>query len=313
MNGLTSLVNTLSNAIPRIYNHFSNNNESRQHVSNNTSSYIYQQPVSNGFSNILPVRRGLTYILPRPGSSLQPNNYNPLSLSSTIMRGYTERLSLSNVGRRPTTPHIITSNGVGSILSRINSLPHTNVLSDLERQEGIRLGLEGQNAISNRIASSFNNIRPHLESMFITESIYGGSQVVRMFLLGCAVTTSITLDNSAINDIISSRIIPIFQEPSLNPVFIEPLVYEIPSLDIIDSSETTGLEIVPYDGGAQVNTNHQSYNNEESSSTGAQPSTRIRALHCGGIMLGLMLAWISLGNEGVINIDVSASIEDIFK
>lgn len=226
------------------------------------------------------------------------------------MRRYPDTLTSSNLGRSP-TPHIISASPVGSVLSRINNLPHTNVWPELERQQ--RLRLENPNVIISDITpSSFTNITSNLESMVISELSINGGRVISMVILGCAVTSYITHDSLGIHDLISSRVI--------NSGFLTEHVFFRESL-VHATASTTGLEIVPYDGSGQASISASTgvenvpYDGSAQASTSAQPSTSntgSSSIRGGAILLGLMLAWVSLGNEGIIDVGMTSTIAEMF-
>lgn len=308
-----NLVHTVSNALPRIVQNWRGESQQQpltntQHITplrglrNDTSlrsTYrVPPQPISSG-------RHGLSL---SNGLSIGSLHYAPLSMSSNAMRGIHSPYSLANMVRS-TPRHVLPASTVGSVLSRINNIPRINVMDELNRQEALRISYSNQ-AISEVIPSSI--IGPRLSNLgsvvFRDVSIRGG-QVVSMVVLGCAVASQTTISDGflgcIIQDLISSRVIDSsgflteseFIRESLMHVRTSSTGMEIVPYDA-STTTTTGMEIVPYDGSAQPST----------SNTTTTPIARSG----GVIMLGLMLAWVALGNEGVIDTGVTSSIADMF-
>ena len=270
------------------------------------------QPISSG-------RHGFSL---SNGISIGSLHYAPLSMSRYGMRGIYEPLSLANMVRSTpqhvlpasTVGSVLSTSTVGSVLSRINHFPRINVMDELYRQQALRIENSGA-AISSVIPSTVR-FGSNLGSVVIRDVSINGGQVVTMVVLGCTVASLTTICDGflgySIQDIISSRVLECTGFVT-EPQFIrESLVHVRPSSTVMDivpydtsTTTTTGLEIVPYDSSGQP-------------STSAQPSTTNTttissiARCSGSIMLGLMIAWVALGNEGIIDTGVTSSIGEMF-
>lgn len=255
-------------------------------------------------------------------------------MSPSTMTRIPEPLRLGN--QPSSTPrHIIPATAVGSVLSRSNNLPHTNVWAELERQQ--RLRIEDSHAVSDITQEEFASLASNLGPVVVREASFRRGQVITMIAVGCTVASlSYFTDGtfgSGIHDLIGSRVIdnigfvrePEFISESLVQARSAPSGLQILSYDAATTSTgleivhdtnpastttSSGLEIAPYNESLQASTSDQA-------STSAQPSTTNTATTSiarsgGAIMLSLMLAWVALGNGGVIDTGVASSLSEIF-